>query len=153
MTTTSPRAAVKARLITIRLDGNSYVIVRREEYDRLATLAKAGAIAAVPAADADGNVPAVEYARATLARKLISARAAAGLTQRALASAAGLSFEHVSRIESGRHSPNVATVAKLERALREAGGRTRRRVGGEAGRAVAKGRGRGAGAELGRLKG
>ncbi|MFO0873333.1 MAG: helix-turn-helix transcriptional regulator [Phycisphaerales bacterium] len=64
----------------------------------------------------------MEYARATLARKIIAARTAAGLTQRALAQAAGMSFEHLNRIESAKHSPNVTTVAKLGRALRQSGG-------------------------------
>ncbi len=42
-----------------------------------------------------------------------SARAHAGVTQAALADAAGISREAVSRIENGRHSARVATLAAV----------------------------------------
>ncbi len=50
----------------IEFDGKPYVILPRDEYDRLTTLAKAADLPALPAPDADGNYPAVEYARASL---------------------------------------------------------------------------------------
>jgi hypothetical protein len=50
------------------LDGKPYVVLPRNEYDRLATLARAADLPPLPAANADGNYPAVEYARASLAR-------------------------------------------------------------------------------------
>lgn len=52
------------------------------------------------------------------ARLLRSARTSAGLTQRALATAAGTSQAAVAAIESGRKQPTVAT---LERLLQAAG--------------------------------
>jgi transcriptional regulator with XRE-family HTH domain len=52
------------------------------------------------------------------ARLLRTARAQAGLSQRALAEAAGTSQSAVAAIESGRKQPTVAT---LERLLRAAG--------------------------------
>jgi transcriptional regulator with XRE-family HTH domain len=67
--------------------------------------------------NADGNVPAVAYARASLARKIIRDRSAAGLSQRELAKLAGITFEHLSRIESGKHTPSVPTIDKIDRAL------------------------------------
>ena len=70
-------------------------------------------------AGADGNCPAVEYARASLARKLIRDRVAAGLMQRDLTKRAGMSFELVCRIESGKHIPSVPTIDKLDRALKQ----------------------------------
>ena len=46
----------------------------RDEYDKLTTLAKAADLPELPKPDADGNYPAVEYARASLARKIIRDR-------------------------------------------------------------------------------
>jgi DNA-binding XRE family transcriptional regulator len=103
----------------VTLNGRDYVIVPRDEYDRLATLAKAADLPGLPPPDADGNYPAAEYARASLARKIIRERVNAGLTQRALAKLAGISFEHLSRVEGGKHTPSVATIVKIERALKQ----------------------------------
>jgi ribosome-binding protein aMBF1 (putative translation factor) len=75
---------------------------------------------ALPKPDAEGNYPAVEYARVSLARKIIRDRAAAGLTQRALAKRAGISCEHLCRIESCKHIPSVPTIDKIDRALKAA---------------------------------
>ena len=67
---------------TIMLEGKAYVVLPRDEFDRLSTLAKAGELPPLPEPDAQGNYPAVEYARASLARKIIRDRVAAGLSQR-----------------------------------------------------------------------
>jgi transcriptional regulator with XRE-family HTH domain len=61
----------------------------------------------------------VEYARASLARKLIRDRVAAGLSQRELATMAGVRVETLCRIETGKHTPSVPTVDKLDRALKQ----------------------------------
>jgi DNA-binding XRE family transcriptional regulator len=103
---------------TIVVDGKPYVLLPRDEYDRLTTLAKAADLPPLPKPDADGNYPAVEYARASLARKIIRDRVAAGLTQRELAKRAGISFEHLCRIETGKHVPSVPTIDKIDRALK-----------------------------------
>ncbi|HEX3656570.1 MAG TPA: helix-turn-helix transcriptional regulator [Pirellulales bacterium] len=105
---------------TIMVDGKPYVLLPRDEYDRLATLAKAADLPPLPKADASGNYPAVEYARASLARKIIRDRAAAGLSQRELAKLAGISFEHLCRIETGKHTPSVPMIDKIDRALKAA---------------------------------
>jgi DNA-binding XRE family transcriptional regulator len=105
---------------TILLEGKPYVFLPREEYDRLTTLAKAGELPPLPPPDAQGNYPAVEYARASLARKIIRDRVAAGLTQRELARRAGVRVETLCRIETGKHVPSVPTVDKLDRALKQA---------------------------------
>ena len=63
----------------------------------------------LPAADTDGNYPAVEYARASLARKLIRDRVAAGLSQGAVAKAAGVTYATISRLERGA-TPNATIV-------------------------------------------
>src|SRR2546421_11212434 len=105
---------------TIRLNGKSYVVVEREEYNRLAALAKAPDLPPYPEPNGDGNYPAVEYARVSLARKIIRGRVAADWTQRELAKRAGISFEHLCRIESGKHIPSVPTIDKIDRALKQA---------------------------------
>jgi transcriptional regulator with XRE-family HTH domain len=49
--------------------------------------------------------------------RLKKARHEAGLTQEALAHAAGLSLPTVQRSEAGRHEPSLATVRALSGAL------------------------------------
>ena len=104
---------------TITLEGKAYVILPREEFDRLSTLAKAGELPPLPEPDAQGNYPAVEYSRVTLARNLIRDRVAAGLSQRALADLAGVRVETVCRLETGKHVPSIATVDKIDRAIKQ----------------------------------
>lgn len=78
------------------------------------------AVPALPPRDADGNYPATETLRAVLAQQIVRRRTTAGWTQAELARRAGVRQETVSRLESGKHAPNVATVDKLDRALKEA---------------------------------
>lgn len=73
----------------------------------------------LPRPDAQGNYPAVEYARASLARKIIKARRQAGLTQAELARRAAIRPETLNRIEKGKTTPDTATIVKIERALDE----------------------------------
>lgn len=105
---------------TILLDGRSYVILLREDYERLATLAKAAELPPLPKPDADGNYPAVEYARASLARDIIRERVAVGLSQRQLAERAGVRVETLCRLETGKVTPSLTTLNKLDRALKQA---------------------------------
>ena len=70
------------------------------------------AIPPLPRPDAEGNVPAVEYARASLARKIIQARRAAGWSQAELARRAGVRPETLNRIERGRNTPDTATICE-----------------------------------------
>jgi len=105
---------------TVHLDGKAYVILPRDEYDRMATLAKAGDLPAMPTPGSDGNYPAVEYARASLARKIIRDRAAVGLNQRELAKLAGLPVETLCRIETGKQTPSTVSITKIDRALKRA---------------------------------
>jgi ribosome-binding protein aMBF1 (putative translation factor) len=106
------------------------VTLPRVEYERL--LAKAGEALtdggrgpALPKPDARGNLPAVEYIRASIARELIRQRHAAGLTQVELAARAGVRQETVSHIESGRHTVSEPVMRKIEKALAQC--RRRRR--------------------------
>lgn len=107
-------------LPTVQLKGQTYVLLEREEYERLATLAKAAELPNLPKPDAAATFPAVEYTRASLARKIIRDRVAAGLSQRELARRAGIRVETLCRIETGKHTPSVPTVDRIDRALRNA---------------------------------
>ena len=74
----------------------------------------------MPEPNAEGNYPAVEYARASLARKIIRHRRRLGLTQVELARRAGIRPETLNRVEQGKHSPSVPTIEKIDRALKAA---------------------------------
>ena len=115
------------QLESLTLDGKSYVVLPRAEYDRLTTLAKAADLPPLPPADARGNYPAVEYGRAGLARKIIQARSEAGLSQLELAQLAGVREETICRLERGKHTPSIATLTKIDRALRQAKSKPPRR--------------------------
>ena len=56
-------------------------------------------------------------ARFLVVRELLDARRRAGMTQANLASAMGTTRSVISRLESGRHSPSVDTLAAAARAL------------------------------------
>ena len=75
----------------------------------------------LPAPDFRGNVPAVEYGRKLLARRLVLARRRAGLTQAELARRAKIRVETLNRLEKGRHNPDETTFNKIEAALRAQG--------------------------------
>jgi DNA-binding XRE family transcriptional regulator len=110
------------RTTIVKLDGRDYVILPRADYDRLSKLAKAAELPALPKPDAHGNYPAVDYAKASLARNIIRSRVEAGLTQLELARLAGIRNETLCRIERGQHTPSVATIARIEKALHQATG-------------------------------
>lgn len=107
---------------TLELGRKQYVVIERSEYDRLTVkAAEADALPPLPPADAEGNVPAIAFGRALLARKLITARRKAGMTQSELARRAGVRIETVNRLEKGKHNPDEATFNKLEAALQKKG--------------------------------
>lgn len=104
----------------VELGGRRFVILAREEYERLLGLEKLAAMAPLPEPDAEGNYPAVEYARASIARGIVRERVELGLTQRELAQLAGVRVETLCRIETGRHTASTPTIEKLDQALRRA---------------------------------
>lgn len=64
-----------------------------------------------------GRFPAIEYARASLARNLIRDRESVALTQQRLAKLAGVRQETIARLESGKHTASVKTVDRIDRAI------------------------------------
>lgn len=75
----------------------------------------------MPPPDADGNYPAAESLRVILAEAIFRRRTSLGWSQKELAARARVRQETVCRLETGKHAPTVATVDKLDRALKEAG--------------------------------
>lgn len=60
---------------------------------------------------------------ASIAREIIRDRRALGLTQAQLAKLAGIRQETLSRLESGKHKPNVRTVERIEAVLKRKRGK------------------------------
>lgn len=113
----------------VKLAGKPYVLIEREEYDRLRRLAKVGEMPALPQRGADGTYPAIAYGRASIARGVVRDRLKLGLKQKELADLAGIRVETLSRIESGRHTPGLATIEKIDAALKAAGRKKRAKAG------------------------
>ena len=105
--------------VTVR-NGKRFVLVEESRLRRLEELARLAEseLPPLPPADANGNRPALEYIRASIARDIIKERRALSLSQERLAKLAGIRQETLSRLESGKHSPTVRTVEKIERALK-----------------------------------
>ncbi len=107
----------------LTIDDKTYVVVPQAEFERLQSLA--GTVApddgpALPPPYADGTYPAPEYAGAALARKIVRRRRELGLTQADLARRARIRPETLNRLEKGKSSPDVATIDKIDRALKAA---------------------------------
>ena len=101
------------------VNGKRMVLLEVSEYERLCRKADEWE-PLLPGPLPNGNYPAVEYARASLARKIIRHRRRLGLTQNELARRAGILSETLNRIEHAQRSPAVATIEKIDRALRAA---------------------------------
>ncbi len=101
------------------LNGRRVVILPEPEYERLKQKADEWE-PLLPEPLPDGNYPAREYMLASLARSIIRHRRRIGLTQVELARRAGIRPETLNRIEQGKRSPGVATIEKIDRALRKA---------------------------------
>ena len=100
-----------ANVQTVVLDGKRFVILPEADFERIAGL---------PPADASGNRPAVAAMRAVLSRDIVRDRERLGWSQAELARRAGIRVETLNRIETGKHTPSVATIEKIDTALRAA---------------------------------
>jgi transcriptional regulator with XRE-family HTH domain len=103
---------------TVKRNGKRYVMIDEADFPKPAKKMDADDLPPLPAADADGNMPAIEYMRASIARQLVTERRAAGLTQAELARRAGIRPETLNRLEKAKHSADEATMKRIERALR-----------------------------------
>ncbi len=87
------------------LDSNWYIIIREDEFRELTqpgqTPGKPDALDAMAMSDQ------------RLADRLLQRRQEAGLTQKDLAEQAGVRVETLSRIETGRTTPDFKTIRKL----------------------------------------
>jgi DNA-binding XRE family transcriptional regulator len=100
---------------TISRGGKTYVLVEQGEYERLrGARAK---LPPLPAPDPAGNTDAVAFARATIARNIITRRRARGMSQTELAKAAGVRVETLNRLENAKHTADVSTLAKIDAVL------------------------------------
>ena len=105
---------------SLNLPGKKFVLIAESEYRRL-TRHKEAAVPPMPAMSPDGTYPAAQAMRAMMARKIIAARTAVGLSQATLARNAGLRVETLNRLEKGKHTPDLGTMAKINKALDNAG--------------------------------
>jgi DNA-binding XRE family transcriptional regulator len=119
----------------IEVEGKRFVLLEEGEYERLCR--EAGDVGTeldpeqlppFPKPDPRGRLPALEYARVSLARDLIRARKGVGLSQQQLAERAGLRQETISRLETGKHTAHPRTVDKIMRVI-EAARRKKHRKG------------------------
>ncbi len=111
--------------VTVQIAGKRLVILEQAEYERLCRLAGQAVVGdddlpPLPEPDAQGRVPAIEFTRISIARDIIRERKAAGLSQQALAGLTGMRQETISRIESGKHTPTVRTIDRIDRVLKQA---------------------------------
>ena len=107
-----------ANIQTVILGGERFVILPETEYRRLTGL---------PPADPTGRRPAVAALRAVLARDIVRDREQVGWSQADLARQAGIRVETLNRIETGKQTPSVASIEKIDAALRAAGKKNARR--------------------------
>lgn len=107
---------------TVTKHGKEYALVPMASYRRLMADAQAP-LPGYPSVGADGTSNALEFARASIARRLNSDRRAAGLTLERLADLSGVRQETISRIESGKHTATVRTIDKLAKAIEKAASR------------------------------
>ncbi|HEV7299689.1 MAG TPA: helix-turn-helix transcriptional regulator [Tepidisphaeraceae bacterium] len=98
---------------TLNIKGETFYLLDADEYRRLS----GGELPALPVADDAGNVRALEYARASLVRKIAAGMEAKGWSQAELARQAGLPKETINRLMTGKNTPNRATLAKIDKAL------------------------------------
>jgi len=99
------------------INGKAYVILERDEYETLKRARREATLPSFPERDENGYYPAADAIRVSIARRLIQDRTKAGLTQKELANLAGIRVETLCRIETGKHTPSMTTIERIERAL------------------------------------
>jgi ribosome-binding protein aMBF1 (putative translation factor) len=102
----------------LTLNGKRVVVLEEAEFDRLVRRADEWE-PAMPEPDERGLYPARETMAVIQARDIIRARRQLGLSQGELARLSGIRVETLNR-ENAKNKPNVATIEKIDRALRRA---------------------------------
>jgi ribosome-binding protein aMBF1 (putative translation factor) len=106
---------------TVEIAGKRLVILEESDYLELRSLrghaAEDREHPPLPPRNRAGRRPAAAYILASIAREVVADRKAAGLTQQELAKRAGIRQETLSRIESGKHTPTMKTLKKIDRIL------------------------------------
>ena len=102
---------------TMTMKGKKFVLVPQDQFKRLMDQDQ---MPPLPAADVNGNFPALQTTRVSIARTIIKERKRAGMTQKDLAAAAGIRVETLNRIEKGKVSADTSTIIKIDRALKSA---------------------------------
>lgn len=106
---------------TVEIAGKRLVILEESDYLQLRSRRKTARsqreVAPVPPRNRSGRRPAAAYILASIAREIVADRKAAGFTQQELAKRARIRQETLSRIESGKHTPTLKTLKKIDRAL------------------------------------
>ena len=95
----------------VRLEGNWYIIIKEDEFQALTQILK-------PKRKIDA-LDAMNISSQRLADRLLQRRQDAGLTQKHLATIAGIRVETLNRIEKGRTTPDFKTIRKLVNAINE----------------------------------
>ncbi len=104
---------------TIKIDDKELVLIDKRAFEEL--MEKAGVMPPLPPVDEKGRRPAVDTCTALIARKIVTQRIKAGLTQKEMSRRAGIRLETVCRIEGGKQKPNRETLLRIETALIKAG--------------------------------
>jgi len=109
---------------TLELEGRQYVVLPVEEFEKLRKAARRlDELPPLPDVLTSGNRPAIETVRVILARKIITARNSAGVSQAELARLSHIRVETLNRIERAKVSPDASTMKKIEKALAKKGQR------------------------------
>ena len=104
---------------SLTINGHEYVAVPIERWTKIPAKWRAQMNPDAPEhfRTVTGDYDAIPALRASIARDIIQARLARGWSQRQLAGAAGVRQATVVSVESGRQTPNIRTIEKLEAAL------------------------------------
>jgi DNA-binding XRE family transcriptional regulator len=101
----------------VQVAGKRLIILEESEYLRLRSGGAEAELPSLPPRNRSGRRPAAAFILASIAREIVADRRATGLTQEQLAKRAGIRQETLSRIESGKHTPSLKTLKKIDRAL------------------------------------
>ncbi len=97
----------------LTIDHKRYYLLDEVEYGRL----RRSRLPELPGKDETGGIPAVEYVRALIARRIVEARQSLGWSQAELARRAGIRAETLNRVEKCKHSADPNTIEKIDAAI------------------------------------